>query len=453
MVRQIPSSEQLPSSISSFFREYRVATLLKQSRVTKQAGIPAIRLFAFLFSLVFSGRSLSWHLDPKRATGFCKDTVYRFLNIPGHNWRRFLLLLAQSVITRMQPLTSEDRTDVLIVDDSLYSRNRSKKVELLARVYDHAAHRFVRGFRMLTLGWSDGNSFVPLAFSLLSSEKAENRLHDMDPSMDRRTSGYHRRRESMGKATVVLFDLLAQAQAAGVKTRILLFDSWFAFPSTIVRAVGEGMTVICMLKAMKTVTYLVQGKRLTLPQIYATVKKRRGRAKILASVLVEVGQNEQGQGVPAKIVFVRDRNRSKQWLALLCTDTTLSDEEVIRLYGKRWDIEVFFKVLKSQLRLARELQGRSYDAMVAHTTIVFTRYILLSVETRNELDPRTLGSLFLAMCDEMTDLRYVEAIALLLQLLAQATDGAAPEELMKIEEAVQYFLASLPSAIKVRLAA
>jgi len=61
----------------------------------------------------------------------------------------------------MQPLTSEDRADVLIVDDSLYSRNRSKKVELLARVYDHAAHRFVRGFRMLTLGWSDGNSFVP----------------------------------------------------------------------------------------------------------------------------------------------------------------------------------------------------------------------------------------------------------------------------------------------------
>jgi len=204
---------------------------------------------------------------------------------------------------------------VLIMDDSLYNRNRSKKVELLARVYDHAAHRFVRGFRMLTLGWFDGNFFVPLAFSSLSSEKAENRLHDMDPSMGRRTSGYHRRHEGMSKATVVLFDLLSQAQAAGVKTRILLFDSWFAFPSTIVRAVGEGMTVICMLKAMKTVNYLVEGKRLTLPQIYATVRKRRGRAKILASVRVEVGTTEQGQRVAAKSVFVRDRNRSKQWLA------------------------------------------------------------------------------------------------------------------------------------------
>ena len=84
--------------------------------------------------------------------------------------RRFLLLLSASVIQRISRLTSDDRADVLIVDDSLFSRSRSKKVELLARVYDHVSHKFVRGFRMLTLGWSNGNSFVPLAFSLISSE-------------------------------------------------------------------------------------------------------------------------------------------------------------------------------------------------------------------------------------------------------------------------------------------
>ncbi len=31
---------------------------------------------------------------------------------------------------------------------------------------------------------------------------------------------------------------------------------------------------------------------------------------------------------------------SKKWLALITTDTTLSADEVIRLYGKRWDIGV-----------------------------------------------------------------------------------------------------------------
>ncbi len=50
------------------------------------------------------------------------------------------------------PLTSEARRNVLIIDDSLFSRNRSKKVELLARVYDHVSGTYVKGFRMLTLG-------------------------------------------------------------------------------------------------------------------------------------------------------------------------------------------------------------------------------------------------------------------------------------------------------------
>ncbi|KJS15517.1 MAG: hypothetical protein VR69_13235 [Peptococcaceae bacterium BRH_c4b] len=72
----------------------------------------------------------------------------------------------------------------------------------------------------------------------------------------------------------------------------------------------------------------------------------------------------------AKIVFVRDRNRSSKWLALLPTDTTLNDEEIIRIYGKHWDIEVFFKMTKSHLALTKEFRGRSYDALVVHTTIL-----------------------------------------------------------------------------------
>lgn len=50
------------------------------------------------------------------------------------------------------PLDSEDRANVLIIDDSMFERNRSKKVELLAKVYDHAKHKYRFGFRMLTYG-------------------------------------------------------------------------------------------------------------------------------------------------------------------------------------------------------------------------------------------------------------------------------------------------------------
>jgi hypothetical protein len=69
----------------------------------------------------------------------------------------------------------------------------------------------------------------------------------------------------------------------------------------------------------------------------------------------------------------------------------LLETEIIQLYGIRWDIEIFFKCTKSLLRLQKEFQGRSYDLLISHTTIVFTRYILLSWQQRCNTDQRTLG--------------------------------------------------------------
>lgn len=73
-------------------------------------------------------------------------------------------------------------------------------------------------------------------------------------------------------------------------------------------------------------------------------------------------------GVPVKVVFVRNRNKRSEWLAILSTDCTLTETEIIRIYGMRWDIEVFFKATKSLLKLQKEFQGRSYDSIISHTT-------------------------------------------------------------------------------------
>lgn len=60
----------------------------------------------------------------------------------------------------------------------MFERNRSKKVELLARVYDHAKHAYRFGFRMLTLGWSNGSTFMPVNSVLLSTENRQNRINE-----------------------------------------------------------------------------------------------------------------------------------------------------------------------------------------------------------------------------------------------------------------------------------
>ena len=117
------------------------------------------------------------------------------------------------------------------------------------------------------------------------------------------------------------------------------------------------------------------------------------------------------------MVFVRDK-RKKDWLVILSTDTDLADADIVRTYGKRWDIEVFFKMAKQHLKLAKEIQSRDYDALIAHTSIVFMRYMFLAYQCRIETDHRTFGDLFYFCCDEVTDISFIEALYRILTLAA-----------------------------------
>ena len=126
-----------------------------------------------------------------------KDAAYNFLNYSTYNWRRFNLYLCRRIYFTIRNLLDDSSEEVLIFYDSTYSRNRSKKVELLSRVFDHTDMKYIKGFRMLTLGWSDGNSFLGLDFSLLSSADKKNRYNEINPDIDKRTCGYHRRQEAV----------------------------------------------------------------------------------------------------------------------------------------------------------------------------------------------------------------------------------------------------------------
>lgn len=108
-------------------------------------------------------------------------------------------------------MDGEDRANVLIIDDSMFERNRSKKVELLAKVFDHAKHAYKFGFRMLTLGWSDGSTFLPVNSVLLSTDNKKNRINEAN-AVDKRTVGYKRHQLSMQKGTSVMLELLKQAK-------------------------------------------------------------------------------------------------------------------------------------------------------------------------------------------------------------------------------------------------
>ena len=446
------NDKQISKSIEKFFKRFHISSALKASNAYKKKGIPVIEVFQYLFLLIFSNRSMYMSLITGRNTpGFAKDTVYRFMKMLQINWMRFTTLLASRIIRdAIVPLDSEDRANVLIIDDSMFERNRSKKVELLAKAYDHANHRYRFGFRMLTLGWSDGSSFLPVNSILLSSENKKNRVNEA-VKVDKRTAGYKRRLLSIQKGTQAMLELLKTAKKAAVPAKYVLFDSWFSSPSTLHAVKTIGYDVIGMVKKTPKMFFRYKGEDMSLITIYNRNKKRRGRSRYLLSVLVDVVKD--GKVIPAKVVYVRNRNKRKEYLCLISTDTTLDENEIIRIYGKRWDIEVFFKVCKSYLNLSRECNSLSYDAMTAHTAVVFTRYMMLSLESREGSDNRSLGELFLYFSDEMSDITWIQAFRMLLQMFRTILNNNTELSDDKIDELVDTFMNTLPALLKAQLQA
>lgn len=109
-----------------------------------------------------------------------------FLNYSRFARYRFLISLNSDTVQRIETLCNTifsvycRRLHVLI--------KTSNSLELLTRIWikDHFTSAFSKKFRMLTLGWLDGHTLLPLNFVLLGFIKTE--LHGSSQEIDKRSS-------------------------------------------------------------------------------------------------------------------------------------------------------------------------------------------------------------------------------------------------------------------------
>ena len=121
--------------------------------------------------------------------------------------------------------------------------------------------------------------------------------------------------------------------------------------------------VIGMVKKSPKMFFRYDGEDMSLVSIYNKNKKRRGKSKYLLSVMVDVVKDDEI--VPAKVVYVRNRNKRKEYLCLISTDINL-----------------------------------------------------------DENDNRSLGELFLYFSDEMSDITWIQAFQMLLQMFKTQLQAA-----------------------------
>jgi hypothetical protein len=345
MTQHNNQNNQLPKELKPVFSELDIVKHLRKAGITKKFSFTATYLFQLGFCLIFHHQSWFTLLSSKKEECYpAKDAVYRFMNHPKFAWRRFLTFLSARAVQKVDALTDIKRPKVLIIDDSMFDRNRSKKVELLARCINHSSLKkcFYKGFRMLTLGWSDGSTFMPLDFTLLSSKNAQ--INGISENIDKRTSGYKRRVEALESAPAIIPSMIERSLQAGVSAEYVLMDTCFTQQPLIQSIVEIGLDVIGMAKATN-LRYLVNNQRLSLKELYRVAIPVSNKKGILRSI-----HTTMANGIEVKEVFVQNYNKKSEWLTILNTDCPLSEQEIIRIYGMRWDIKVFFKTTKSLLR-------------------------------------------------------------------------------------------------------
>ena len=299
------------------------------------------------------------------------------------------------MILILTPFIDQRRRLALIVDDTLIERAYSTKTELLAKIYDHDQHRYSTGYRNLTIGWSDGNTFLPVNCALMSTRKKTNLVGSKSSITDQRTIAGQRRSQAQRKMNEVVLELISQALRLGVTAKYVLFDSWYSSPQKFWHLKELGLESVAILKRSSKVYYRYRGRNYSIKALYQRLlnSKRPAGQSYLYSSIVEA--NFQGQVFPVKIVFVA-KNKS---------------------------------------------QIQSYDGQVAQITVTAMTYILLAWQERLNKDDRTLGDLFYLMNDSLPEVKFIEALVYLLKTLQSL--GAD-----FIDQTINQFIAYLPHNVQ-----
>jgi hypothetical protein len=307
-------------------------------------------------------------------------TLYDLLKRQDINWRKHACNTAKEIAVRHD--LGNDKDASLVVDDTLKHR-RGKYVEGASSHFDHTLRKHVMGHQVLQLVLSTDKGALPIDQHVYISEKRTQ--YRRKEFIDNRSSVAKDYKEGIERNKNEMFrEMLHRAKKSGIKARNVLGDSWFGTKANIEEVVKLGMVAVFAMRRGKT-QYRFQGKMYTAKMLYALICRRMsktvGKRFLTYSLTVELNVEENPQKEPrwmeVKLLFSKKKKCGKNsWILLLCTDLGYSNEKIIRVYSRRWAIEVYFKETKQNLGLLAE-KTADYCVHYASVNLTALRYMLL----------------------------------------------------------------------------
>jgi len=322
----------------------------------------------------FCGKFIESYLDGKLGV------LYDFLKRGDINWRNHSRNMAVEVVQRHELLRDSDAC--FAVDDTIKVR-RGKGVEGSSSHYCHTTKKHVMGHQVVQLVLSTDKGALPI----------DQRIYVSNKRVQEREGGFDDNRSAVAKdyksaveedKNSMLREMLKNAVRLGINPRNVLGDTWYGNKGNIDEVMKLGMTAIFAMKRSK-MRYRFQGEMYTATQLFELNRRRMTKSsthRFLTSSLIveldlETDPKKEPRWVKVKLLFSKEKKcNANNWIVLLCSDVEYSDEKTVRLYSRRWAVEVYFKEVKQNLGF---LANQSGDYCTHYSSLHLTalRYLVL----------------------------------------------------------------------------
>lgn len=224
----------------------------------------------------------------------------------------------------------------ILIDDSILEKLYTDENEIVCWHWDHSKECYVKGINFVSANYQIGDVCLPLAFDLVT--KTEIYIDEKTGDLKRRSVITKNERFRM---------LLRVCVHNQVKFRYVLNDVWFAS--------AENMKFVKRDLKKEFVMPLKENRKVAL----SLEDAKRGRFRKVSELDLQVGVTTQIwlEDVSFPLLLIKEVFKNEDGSVgtryLVTSDLRLDYDQIIRIYNRRWQIEVYHKSLKQNASLEK----------------------------------------------------------------------------------------------------
>ena len=230
----------------------------------------------------------------------------------------------------------ENDNSIVAIDDTIEEKPYTEENEIVNWYHDHTKGRSVKGINIISALYINDKGKIPLNFSIVKKTK---KIYDEKKGKERRVSELTKNQ--------MYQKMLNQIIKNKVQFKYVINDVWYSSADNMVYIKKKsGKEFIMPIKSNRKIAMKREDK---IYEKYITVSSLELKENTIYKIYLE--------DVPFALYLAKQHFKNEDGTEgvfyLVTSDNTLTYQQIIALYQKRWKIEVYHKSLKKNASLCK----------------------------------------------------------------------------------------------------